>query len=67
MRSRSDWTWSMYHQARTWGSALTASRSASSLRLPRVGTRTWASSTASFGGFRRGFSGAGAASSESFS
>ena len=47
--SRSDWTWAMCHQARTSGSALTPSSSASSRRLPRVGARTWAASIASPG------------------
>ncbi len=57
---RSDWTWAMYHQARTWSSPLTASRKPSSLRLPRVGARTLASATASFGGLRVGPLGSGA-------
>ena len=38
--SRSDCTWAMCHQARTSGSALSASSSASSRRLPRVGALT---------------------------
>src|SRR5436305_1276849 len=58
--SRSDWTWVMYHQARTCSSSFTASRKLSSLRLPRVGTRTRASATASLGGLRFGPSGSGA-------
>ena len=58
--SRSAWTWAMYHQARTWSSALTASRKDSRRRLPRVGARTCASATASRGGLRLGPSGAGA-------
>ena len=52
--SRSAWTCAMYHQARTWSSPLTASRNPSSLRLPRVGARTFASAIASFGGLRLG-------------
>jgi len=60
MPSRSDWTWVMYHQARTCSSELTASRKLSSLRLPRVGARTLASATASFGGLRCGPAGSGA-------
>src|SRR3954469_6735457 len=59
MPSRSAWTWAMYHQARTWSSSLMAARNDSSLRLPRVGARTWASATASRGGFRCGPSAAG--------
>ena len=58
--SRSDWTWVMYHQARTCSSPLTASRKLSSLRLPRVGARTFASAIASFGGLRVGPCGSGA-------
>ena len=50
---RSEVTWVMYHHARTRSSALTASRKLSSLRLPRVGTWTFASSTASLGRRRR--------------
>src|SRR6478752_2444936 len=63
--SRSEWTWVMYHQARTCSSWLTASRKLSSLRLPRVGARTRASAIASFGGLRLGplASGAGTCSS----
>ena len=57
--SRSAWTWAMYHQARTCSSALTPSRKPSSLRLPRVGARTWASAIASLGGFRAGPFGSG--------
>src|SRR3954452_5664885 len=49
----------MYHQARTCSSALTASRTLSSLRLPRVGARTLASAIASRGGFRAGPFGSG--------
>ena len=60
IRSRSAWTWVMYHQARTWSSPLTASRKDSSLRLPLVGARTRASAIASFGGLRCGPSGSGA-------
>ena len=60
MPSRSDWTWVMYHQARTWSSSLTASRKLSSRRLPRVGALTWASAIASRGGLRCGPSGSGA-------
>jgi hypothetical protein len=37
------------HHALTWRSALTASRSCSSLRLPRVGARMWMSARASAG------------------
>ena len=48
--SRCEVTCAMYHQARTRLSALTASRNFSSLRLPRVGAWTFASSTASAGG-----------------
>src|SRR3984885_13440496 len=59
MPRRSDWTWAMYHQARTWSSALTASRKPSSLRLPRVGARTLASAIASLGGLRAGPLGSG--------
>ncbi len=59
MPSRSAWTWVMYHQARTCSSPLTASRKASSLRLPRVGARTLASAIASFGGLRCGPFGSG--------
>jgi hypothetical protein len=38
------------HQAFTWSSALTASSSRSSRRLPRVGARTFTCSSASRGG-----------------
>ena len=47
--SRSDWTWAMCHQARTSGSALSASSSASSRRLPRVGAPIRAAGVASAG------------------
>src|SRR5262245_52661732 len=49
----------MYHQARTCSSPLTASRKDSSLRLPRVGARTFASAIASLGGLRCGPFGSG--------
>ena len=55
----------MYHQARTSSSELTASRNASSLRLPRVGARTRASATASAGGLRAGPPGPGTATGSS--
>ena len=57
--SRSDWTWAMYHQARTSSSALTASRKPSSLRLPRVGARTRPPRPPLPGGLRAGPSGPG--------
>ena len=57
--SRSAWTWAMYHQVRTCSSSLTAARKDSSLRLPLVGARTWASAIASRGGLRCGPSGSG--------
>ena len=47
--SRSEFTCAMCHHAATSGSALTASNSASSLRLPRIGARTFAASIASPG------------------
>ena len=49
----------MYHQVRTCSSSLTAARKDSSLRLPLVGARTWASEIASRGGLRCGPSGSG--------
>ena len=45
--SRSALTCAMYHQPRTWSSALTASMKLSRRRLPRVGARTCASAIAS--------------------
>ena len=64
--SRSAWTWAMYHQARTCSSSFTAERKLSSLRLPRVGARTVASSIASASGLRVGPSGSGAGTRSSF-
>ncbi len=58
--SRSALTCAMYHQPRTWSSALTASMKLSSRRLPRVGARTCASAIASRGGLRVGPLGSGA-------
>ena len=49
MARRSELSWAMCHQPRTSGSAFIPSRSASSLRLPRVGALTWARSIASSG------------------
>ena len=47
IRSRSAFTCATYHQALSWSSALAASSSLSSLRLPRVGTRMRIAATAS--------------------
>ena len=47
--SRSAFTCATCHQALSWSSALAASSSVSSLRLPRVGQRMRAAATASAG------------------